>query len=394
MISDNISFVLCIYSSAMFASTAAVLDIVLLHRRNINPQDPPLLKTIVIARGALISAYVGLHLLFYWRFVAIRQRCERKEISAADDTAPNSLMNLAVGFHSASWSRLGNFGLFLKYASLVTVIAVVASELAWRIFNFDQRIVFIVDDVCEISLLALFVLKLFLNAYWTPMAPTSRALVPYLAPITALVVDIATSIGGLVLCEYLFTTQDIPCLIYYPRVDFSDTALGQSLQAFSFYVIMFYILFFSLCPPDMNRGFPRKTTAKPQSYLGSKDLKPATSFGSLQIQSPHSIPPTIERSRRSEDVPSLIRRYPEQRTSRASSPLPASFSIGVNRNNDEVRLRDTNVMERSSMVIPSPVTRFQPPTRSLVRPQTGKVSVATQKGIAVPHEFLNLPAVA
>ncbi|KAG7099349.1 hypothetical protein E1B28_001205 [Marasmius oreades] len=249
-----------LYSSTIFAFGAAVLDISqLLERGTSNIMQgtgKEAVKAIINTGEVGFSISVGLRFLFFWKFVAERPRGEPPPLGPALYTySPREQA------HSASWKRWGFLGLVLKWSLLLATLALPILQILWRIVFRTYGPVYLVESTMQIIISALFVLKLLLNMFLSPVISRWKTMVPNLAPFLALMLNLAIGIGSLV----IFT--------------FSETTLGRFLQAVELYILMLFVLISTF--HNVPKRPPRADTA---SYIVSAPEKPT--------QAPPEVSPT------------------------------------------------------------------------------------------------------
>lgn len=149
---------------------------------------------IVIAREVGLSLSLGSIYLFLWHLVAQRPRGEQP-LSSEDSSTQNT--------HSASWKRWGLLGLLLKYGLLALTFSIPVLQIIWRVSTPSARFgtVYVAESTIEVVVSALFVLKLLLNAYLSPLTPWWRPLQSSVAPIIALFISTGLGLGNLVASE-------------------------------------------------------------------------------------------------------------------------------------------------------------------------------------------------
>ncbi|KAF9270356.1 hypothetical protein L218DRAFT_29755 [Marasmius fiardii PR-910] len=238
-----------LYSSAIFAFGAAVLDLSQLLTRGANNiiqgTGTEAVRAIINTREVGFSISVGLRFLFFWKFVAERPRGEPPPLGPSLYT-----YNPWEQSHSASWKRWGYLGLFLKWSLLLATLALPILQILWRIVFRTIGPVYLVESTMQIVISALFMMKLLLNIFLSPVFPRSKAVASNLAPFLALGLNLGIGIGSLIL--FLF----------------SETTLGRFLQAVELYFLMLFILISTFY--NVPRRPPRADTT---SYIVSPPEK-------------------------------------------------------------------------------------------------------------------------
>lgn len=147
---------------------------------------------LITAREVVLAASLGFLYLFLWCFVA---QCPRGEGPIAI-SGPNPRENA----HSASWKRWGIVGLLLKWSLLGLCLSITALQVIWRVSPPDSRfgVVYVAEATIEVVVSALFILKLFLNIFLSPLMPWHRPVQSYAAPLVALLISGGLGIGNLI----------------------------------------------------------------------------------------------------------------------------------------------------------------------------------------------------
>jgi hypothetical protein len=161
-------------------------------RTNLNGTS--IISGLITAREVGLALSVGFLYLFLWCLVA---ECPRGEEPASYD--------LKVGYrprdhaHSASWKRWGILGLLLKWSLLGLSFSIPILQIAWRVSAPDVRFgsVYIAEATIEVVVSALFILKLFLNMFLSPLTPWWRPVRSSAAPTVALLISGGLGIGNL-----------------------------------------------------------------------------------------------------------------------------------------------------------------------------------------------------
>ncbi|KAL0575979.1 hypothetical protein V5O48_005979 [Marasmius crinis-equi] len=332
-----------LYSSAIFAFSAAILDISqLLARGSANVQQgagTEAYRAIINTREVGFAISVGFRYLFFWKFVAERPRGE---------PPPPNLVNPAVynpreHAHSASWKRWGVIGFLLRWALLAATLSLPILQILWRITFRINGPVYVVESTIEIIVSALFALKILLNVFLSPALPRWKPLISYLVPFIALMFNLAVAIGSLIM--FLF----------------SETTLGRFLQGVELYILMLYILVSAFYKIPT-----RPPRAQHTSYLVSSPEK----------NPPNYIMPSRTEGRLDEPRRQSSRRLSSWIMARRSSRLPSGVrwlvnevdverDAGGNQQNipDDASGRRLQIRDEMRRVTPSPSSSPAPSIR-------------------------------
>jgi hypothetical protein len=151
-------------------------------------------NAIVNTREVGLSLALFFRYLFYWTFISERPRGE--------PPPPRNTSGNHSHWHSADWRRWGYIGFALRWTLLAGTISIPILEMIWRLAVRRYDTVYMVSATIQIVSSSLFVLKLFLNIFLTPVSPWWRLLRYYLVPFTALLLNIGvTGIGNLISCK-------------------------------------------------------------------------------------------------------------------------------------------------------------------------------------------------
>ncbi|KAJ3759932.1 hypothetical protein EV360DRAFT_81641 [Lentinula raphanica] len=189
-----------LYTTALFSFVAAVIDLAQ-----------------ILARGSVKSAFLWLRFLFFWAFVAERPRREPPP-TTSDLRDPQVYVHYAENFHSAKWERWGYLGILLKWSILASVFSIPVLQIIWRIAEGHYGIVYMVESTIEILVSALFLLKVFLNVFLSPVSPWWKPFQFYAVPLIALLINPGLGIGDLIyypygqvrVCHTLFVVEKKP----------------------------------------------------------------------------------------------------------------------------------------------------------------------------------------
>ncbi|KAF5390212.1 hypothetical protein D9757_002801 [Collybiopsis confluens] len=237
-----------IYSTALFSFGAAVLDLAQVLARgaanvNANTGITSSVTALINTREVGLSIAVGFRFLFFWAFVAERPRGEPPPTT--DLSNPRAYKYDAKNSHSARWERWGFLGIFSKYVILVALSSIPILQIIWRIAVRHFGMVYMAESTIEILVSALFIMKIMLNIFLSPVSPWWKPLRFYLVPLLALLINLAVGIGELVV--FLF----------------SETSLGRFLQAFEVYMMILFILVVAFYKVPVRPMRPRTSFPSP-----------------------------------------------------------------------------------------------------------------------------------
>ncbi|KIK71151.1 hypothetical protein GYMLUDRAFT_33285 [Collybiopsis luxurians FD-317 M1] len=242
-----------LYFTALFGFGAAVLDLAQILARgagnvNANVAVTSSITAIINTREVGLSIAIGFRFLFFWAFVAERPRGEPPPTTDLDD--PRAYKYYAKNSHSARWERWGYIGFVLKWLILAASLSIPILQIIWRIAVRHFSTVYMVESTIEILVSALFILKIFLNVFLSPVSPRWKPFTFYVAPLIALFINLAIGIGSLVI--FLF----------------SETALGRLLQALTVYVMILFLLVVAFYKIPVRPMRPRSSFQSP--YTGEE----------------------------------------------------------------------------------------------------------------------------
>ncbi|KAF5377505.1 hypothetical protein D9615_005282 [Tricholomella constricta] len=238
-----------LYASSFLAFAAAIFDLGDILARGRTGQDTA--SGLVTVREVGFALSLGFNFVFLWHLVA---KCPRKERHQSPDDV-NSDANSAY-VHSASWRRWGVIGLLLQWSLLGLAVSIPILQIIWRISPPDIRFgpVYVAEATIEVVVSALFILKIFLNIFLSPVTPWWRPIQSNLAPLFALSISTSLGLGNLV------------------ALAFSETTLGRFLRAVEMYILILFVLitaFYEVSPKsistlsDQGKSFIR-ISEKPQ----------------------------------------------------------------------------------------------------------------------------------
>ncbi|GLB36284.1 hypothetical protein LshimejAT787_0305720 [Lyophyllum shimeji] len=262
-----------LYASSFTAFAAGIFDLghVLVRGRgsSANGAGDDTASGLVTAREVSLALSLGFNFIFLWNLVA---QCPRNE-QGAPPVALNSNLDPMAYIHSASWKRWGLMGLFLKYSLLGLSFSIPILQIVWRISPPTVRFgtVYIAEATIEVVVSALFILKIFLNIFLSPLTPWWRPLQSNIAPLFALSISSGLGLGNLV------------------ALAFSETTLGRFLRAVEMYILIVSALitaFYEIPPPSSSpQDHPGKSfiriSEKPQAPVVRTIPPLVTSLGVL-----------------------------------------------------------------------------------------------------------------
>ncbi|PBK77179.1 hypothetical protein ARMSODRAFT_265805 [Armillaria solidipes] len=253
---------LYLYLSALLAFTASIFDLSQLLARGsfnvVRGYDADSVRGLIDTREVSLALSVGFRFMFFWTFVAERPRGEPPPILGKAEYVPR------YHAHSASWQRWGYLGFILKWGLLALTVAIPIMQIIWRIVQDQFGLIYTVESTIEIVASSLFILKLFLNVFLSPLNPWWLWVLSYLGPIVALLISLGIGIGQLVLFA------------------FSETTLGRFLQAIELYILIVFLLIDAFyITPKMHRHQVRKAQAS-NGLGGFEDLpRPTVSAATI-----------------------------------------------------------------------------------------------------------------
>jgi len=210
---------------------------------------------LVTVREIGLALSLGFNFIFLWHLVA---QCPRNERYRTTNNMKSGA-NPAPYIHSASWKRWGFIGLLLQWSLLGLSFSIPVLQIVWRITPPNLRFgtVYIAEATIEVVTSALFILKIFLNIFLSPLTPLWRPVQSNIAPLVALSISTGLGLGNLV------------------ALAFSETTLGRFLRAVEMYILILFILitaFYKKAPDpsstqnDQGKSFIR-ISEKPQVHL-------------------------------------------------------------------------------------------------------------------------------
>ncbi|RDB28900.1 hypothetical protein Hypma_015388 [Hypsizygus marmoreus] len=291
-----------LYVSSFLAFAAAILDLgnILTTNWDSTSSDADSASALVVAREVGLALSLGFSYLFLWHLVA--QSFLHQVPSHDDVPSETSSTKLA---HGASWERWGVFGLLFKWSLLGLTFAITILQIFWRISMPNARFgtVYIAEATIEVIVSALFMLKLVLNVFLSPLTPWWRPMRTAVAPIVALLISAGLGLGNLV------------------ALAFSETTLGRFLRAVEMYILILFFLTISFYKFKL----PSHPTPPPQVNRSSSFFV----LPSKMQVSPYPIPP---RNVRNSDIipirhPNLVANLEPKRRSFASTLSQLSARI-------------------------------------------------------------------
>ncbi|KAF8167965.1 hypothetical protein B0H34DRAFT_683800 [Crassisporium funariophilum] len=288
-----------LYGSSLLAFAAATLDLsqVLARGRSNAAKGIGLndVLGLIFAREIFLALSLASLNLFFWTLVA---QCPRGERPAVKSDLPMDNRR-GMSLHSASWSRWGYFGTILKWGSLGALLSVPLLHVLW-IFLPAQRkyaAIYVAESTLQTTLLAVFILKLLLNIYISPVGPSWNAFGANFAPISALVIGLGIGVGNLILFS------------------FSETCLGRFLRAAEVYILILHNLYATF----------EDIVASHQNSQSNNTTTPLQTQPSVKLESKGNLVPSYDNlgyiipQQRATASEALLR---VQRSSRGSNFLP------------------------------------------------------------------------
>ncbi|CUA77498.1 ABC transporter C family member 12 [Rhizoctonia solani] len=237
-----------------------------------------------IARELGYAVSFGLRFFFFWQFVAMPPRGEIPVLATPGRSLGNRKSFVFENeFHSGSWDRWGFVGIMTKYILLIGTIVVGVTQAIWRLgFAFGLvrfTSVYQIDTVIQITMSALFLLKLAGNSYISPLMPLWKTVRDYLPVVAAISVGLGIAIGNLM------------CML------FSESPLGRFLQAIELYILILYLLIatFYRTParePTPVHTFAHQRTRADSSFVGI-DMTDSMRISPFRITPPRVSTPQV-----------------------------------------------------------------------------------------------------
>ncbi|KAF8078481.1 hypothetical protein FPV67DRAFT_1465417 [Lyophyllum atratum] len=223
----NSSFIaIYLYASSFLAFAAGLFDLghLLTHGRA-NPASgtgSDAVSGLIAVREVCLALSLGLLFIFLWHLVA---HCPRNERRLPPDEAKSDSDHTAY-VHSASWRRWGFIGVLLQWSLLGLTFSIPVLQIIWRISPPSVRFgtIYIAEATIEVVVSALFILKIVLNIFLSPLTPWWRPIQSNIAPLLALAISTGLGLGNLV------------------ALVFSETTLGRFLRAVEMYILILFVL--------------------------------------------------------------------------------------------------------------------------------------------------------
>ncbi|KAF8475429.1 hypothetical protein JB92DRAFT_3134555 [Gautieria morchelliformis] len=225
---NRLSFI--VFASVIMAFIAGVLDVgqVLIRGKNATDSDTNVSSVLplLVGREIILSISIGIRFLFFWAFVSRPPRGERcvRPRNDLQEQRP-SFLPLESDIHSGSWVRLGYAGDLLKYSLLLAVLFIPILQILWRVVGDFSKFgpVYDADSALEIAISVLVIIKLFMNAWLSPLAPQWKTIRDYSPVISASLIGLGVAVGNTL------------------QFQFSETSLGRFFQAIELYILVLYI---------------------------------------------------------------------------------------------------------------------------------------------------------
>ena len=212
-----------VFASVIVAFIAGVLDVgqVLTRGRDATDLDTNVSSVLplLVARELALSVSIGIRFFFFWAFVSLPPRGELRMTSpnSPDDslTQRRTFLHMGLDIHSGSWMRMGYIGGFVKYSLLLAVFLVPLLQILWRTVGGLSKIgpVYEADSALEVSLSALFIIKLSANVWFSPLTPRWKTIRDYSPVIVALLIGLSVGVGNIIQCSSILPKHE-PILIH------------------------------------------------------------------------------------------------------------------------------------------------------------------------------------
>ncbi|TFK41025.1 hypothetical protein BDQ12DRAFT_678762 [Crucibulum laeve] len=246
-----------LYTASLLGFIAAILDLSqILVRGRANVARGIGLEAVsgfLVARELFLALSIGFLYLYLWSFVAL---CPRGECRTRPDLL-KMRYNAREHAHSASWKRWGILGMILQWTTLAASISIPLLQILWRIVSAQHTYgsLYIAESTIETVLSAIFILKLLLNIFLSPVTPRWLPLRMYIVPIVSLMLSAGLGVGNIV------------------AFAFSESTLGRFLRAVEIYFLIVYSLIVTFYPV----GHPLLRDERPQSVDVTMDNQPEKS---------------------------------------------------------------------------------------------------------------------
>lgn len=226
----------CLHGAVLAAFIAGILDLVevLCRRRQTDEtvlNNNPLLA-LTISREIAYALSFGLRFLFFWAYAGC---------------PPPKDVKSSGTMHCGSWSRWGLFGHILRWSLLVAVVAIASLQVTYRIYTPLRQIDLLhqIEGVVEVSVSAVFILKLLLNVYLANLDSAGtisrlNVLLCYSPMIIALSMSVAIGAVDVIQCEW--QSSHVQLLLRLLVALFSESILGRLLQGVELYIVILYML--------------------------------------------------------------------------------------------------------------------------------------------------------
>lgn len=249
-----------LFASSFLAFGAAVLDLSqILARGDVNTDKDGLatVSGFFNAREIFLALSVGFIYILFWTLVA---QCPPEESSRllVDIKGRHDARD---PLHSASWRRWGFIGITLKWISLLASISIPLLQILWRIVISQRKYgnLYVAESTIETVVSAIFILKLLLNIYSSPLSSRWRSSGRYVTSIFSLIISAGLGVGNLIIFS------------------FSETSLGRFLRAVEIYILILYslVITFSTLPARHRHCTTKESDTK---ITPSRDMDYSTGF--------------------------------------------------------------------------------------------------------------------
>lgn len=194
---------------------AAIFDLSQIIRRGYRDTTYDLnissVQILIILREVGHAFSFAFRFLFFWAFVSEPPRGELPFLPMQDDRRPNFIsLGSEEIIHSGDWARWKSMGLIFKWVLLLLTLSIPVLQILWRLVNMFNMFgpIYVVESSIEIGLSAVFIMKLVINTFMSPLSPRLYTLRDYSPVILAISIGMGLAIGNLLCCK---------CLIRMPK---------------------------------------------------------------------------------------------------------------------------------------------------------------------------------
>ncbi|KIY45426.1 hypothetical protein FISHEDRAFT_76607 [Fistulina hepatica ATCC 64428] len=184
-----------LFTSASFQFASGLVDLAHRVTSDDTSEDTDDLTGTVIAREVLMSLATGFLFLYMWAAVARRPPDEPRVIRPVEGEITHRVGGYS---HSASWSRWGVFGIWMKYFLASFCVVIVILQIIWRLMAKVHAPVCLVESSIEIVVTSIFIIKLLINVSLSPRRPISQSVRRRAIPLAAFLINLGIALGALI----------------------------------------------------------------------------------------------------------------------------------------------------------------------------------------------------